>query len=195
MIELRASLAGVLTGLMAGALWSAAPVAHAQEREAVRCESRDGRLNRCDMPWRDARLVRQESDSPCERGRSWGVDRDGLWVDRGCRGLFAAAEHEREWREDRRDEGDDADRRDDDGRDRDGWRPGPDWDREIRFECDSNGRDNQFCQVDVGGHGGVHLVQQLSGERCEEGYSWGWNRAGVWVSHGCRGLFSIQRRW
>jgi hypothetical protein len=41
----------------------------------------------------------------------------------------------------------------------------------------------------------VRLVRQMSDARCSEGYSWGWNRAGVWVNHGCRGQFVVDRRW
>jgi hypothetical protein len=75
------------------------------------------------------------------------------------------------------------------------WRPGPDWDRAIRLRCDSNGRHYQLCQVDVGRRGDVRLEQQISDSSCREGYSWGWNRAGVWVSHGCRAQFVVHRRW
>ena len=34
-------------------------------------------------------IQQQISGSPCEQGRSWGVDNRGLWVDRGCRAIFA----------------------------------------------------------------------------------------------------------
>jgi Protein of unknown function (DUF3011) len=101
-------------------------------------------------------------------------------VDRGCRGLFAEA-----WRG----------RPGYGGPDGGGWRPGPDWDRQIRLQCDSNKKHYQLCQVDVGRQGQVRLVKQLSDTRCTEGYSWGWNRAGVWVDHGCRGQFVVDRRW
>ncbi|WP_445144512.1 DUF3011 domain-containing protein [Dyella sp. Tek66A03] len=195
MQRIRAGWMGVLVGVAAGALWSAAPAVHAQEREAVRCGSDDGRFSRCQVPWRDADLVRQESNSPCIRGQSWGVDRDGLWVDRGCRGQFVEMGRGGGWRGDGRHDDDRDDDRDADREDGGGWHPGPDWDREIRFQCESNDKQQQFCQVDVGRHGRVHLLQQLSGTPCEEGYSWGWNRAGVWVTRGCRGLFSVDRRW
>ena len=160
--------------------------AQAQASRTIRCESTHGTFNRCDMPWRDAELVKQESKGACIRGQSWGVDRQGLWVDRGCRGLFAETRHGRS----------------DHGRagyDRPGyaggWQPGPGWDRSIRLQCDSNHQSYQMCMVDVGRRGRVQLVQRMSDARCTEGYSWGWNRAGVWVDHGCRGQFLIDRRW
>lgn len=58
--------------------------------QVVRCDSRDGRTNYCRMDTRGGvRLIQQYSDSACIRGRSWGIDRDAVWVSRGCRGRFA----------------------------------------------------------------------------------------------------------
>ncbi len=170
------------------AIWSltATLPVQAQGNRPVRCESNNGEFNRCNMPWRDAELVKQESKGACIRGHSWGVDRHGLWVDRGCRGLFAAARHGYS------DHGRPGyDRPGYEG----GWRPGPDWDRSIRLQCDSNKKRYQMCRVDVGRRGRVQLVRRMSDARCTEGYSWGWNRAGVWVDHGCRGQFLVDRRW
>ncbi|WP_243041920.1 DUF3011 domain-containing protein [Dyella sedimenti] len=173
---------GMTAGLLAGFFWlAAAPAARAQGRDPVRCGSDDGHFTRCQVPWRDAELIRQESNSPCTRGQTWGVDRGGLWVDRGCRGQFVEIRR-----------GGYAPPPPPSGG---GWRPGPDWNREIRLQCESNDREYHFCQVDVGGHGGVRLLRQLSGSPCRQDASWGWNRAGVWVSKGCRGLFSVDRRW
>ena len=174
-----------LTVAGAWSLMLALPV-QAQGSRAIRCESTNGTFNRCNMPWQDAELVKQESKGACIRGQSWGVNRQGLWVDRGCRGLFAEARHGHS----------------DHGRpgyDRPGqaggWQPGPGWDRSIRLQCDSNSKRYQMCQVDVGRHGRARLVQRMSDARCTEGVSWGWNRAGVWVDHGCRGQFLVDRRW
>jgi hypothetical protein len=55
----------------------------------ITCSSNNGKRNYCDIGGsRDARLVRQISGSPCIQGNTWGVDRGGLWVDRGCRAEF-----------------------------------------------------------------------------------------------------------
>nr|WP_233175641.1 DUF3011 domain-containing protein [Dyella sp. ASV24] len=197
MFRKRTGLVGVAAGLLAGLMWVSAPAVHAQGRDSIRCGSNDGRFQRCPVPWRDAEIIRQESNSPCTRGQTWGVDRGGLWVDRGCRGQFVEMGRGGGYRPP--DGGyypppgypPPGYRPPDDG----GWRPGPDWDREIRFQCESNDNRYQFCQVDVGGRGDVRMVRQLSGTSCQEGYNWGWNRAGVWVSKGCRGVFSVNRRW
>jgi hypothetical protein len=57
---------------------------------SIVCESRDNRYRHCPANvYREAQLVRQLSDSDCTYNRSWGFDRNGVWVDRGCRGEFA----------------------------------------------------------------------------------------------------------
>jgi hypothetical protein len=54
------------------------------------CESQSGRRNHCPVDTRlGLDLVRQLSDSPCVRNRTWGEDAAGIWVDQGCRAQFA----------------------------------------------------------------------------------------------------------
>ena len=58
-------------------------------QNTVVCESRDNRYRHCSINvYREAELVRQLSDNHCVFNRSWGYDRNGVWVDRGCRGEF-----------------------------------------------------------------------------------------------------------
>jgi Protein of unknown function (DUF3011) len=53
------------------------------------CESENYRYNFCGTGRiRDAQLVEQRSQAPCVRGRSWGVEREGIWVDDGCEAEF-----------------------------------------------------------------------------------------------------------
>lgn len=195
---MRLFLAAALAwGLGAFALLSGSAPLRAQGwNDPVRCASNDGHYARCVMPWRDARLMTQESKAACVRGDTWGVERGVLWVDRGCRGLFVAGDRWGGRDDDRyRDQyGDRGYRHHDRDDDRGHWRPGPSWDRQIRLQCDSNKKRYQMCQVDVGPRGHARLVRQLSDARCTEDYSWGWNRAGVWVAHGCRGQFVVDRR-
>jgi hypothetical protein len=57
--------------------------------QIVTCSSNDGRRNWCDIGRsRDVRLTRQISGSACIQGQTWGTDRRGIWVDRGCRAEF-----------------------------------------------------------------------------------------------------------
>lgn len=141
--------------------------------QTVTCGSPQYRLMRCPVPgyWRDAQIVRQTSSSACVRGRTWGFDRSGLWVDKGCGGIFA------------------------DARGGGGWQPGAGWNHDFVMTCGSPQYNYYFCQVDVGARGRVMLRRQTSSSRCIEGRTWGWNRAGVWVDKGCGGEFMIVRRW
>jgi Protein of unknown function (DUF3011) len=55
----------------------------------VRCDSNNMYRNYCDVGRvRRAEIRRQFSRAPCQYGRTWGYDRRGLWVDRGCRAEF-----------------------------------------------------------------------------------------------------------
>lgn len=177
---MQKAFVGMALGALGLLLLPVTSVAREQDGRTIRCESINGKFNRCAVPWRDVELARQESKGACIRGQSWGVDRRGLWVDRGCRGLFVEARYYRP----------------DHGRPGyGGWQPGPDWNQQIRLQCDSHGNRYQLCQVDVGRHGQVRLVKRMSDARCIEGSSWGWNRAGVWVDRGCRAQFVVDRRW
>jgi hypothetical protein len=167
----------------------AAPAAHAQyggyggydgyDRD-VRCESRDGRTARCHTGGGRAYLVRQLSDSPCVRGRTWGSDRGGIWVSSGCRAVF---------------------RIDDgygygggyDGGYGGGYGYGNGYGNDI-VRCESRDNRSRTCSLNVGRRGDVRLVRQLSDTPCIEGQTWGQSRNGVWVTRGCRAEFVVARR-
>ena len=58
--------------------------------QVLRCESQDGRARHCNATVRHGvQLIRTLSDSACIHGRTWGWDRAGVWVDRGCRAEFS----------------------------------------------------------------------------------------------------------
>ena len=53
------------------------------------CESQEYRYNLCPTGRvRNVQIVRQLSQAPCIQGQSWGIERDGVWVDRGCEAEF-----------------------------------------------------------------------------------------------------------
>ncbi len=57
--------------------------------QVISCSSDDMHRHYCQANTRGGvRLVKQNSDSACEQGRTWGYDRRGIWVDRGCRADF-----------------------------------------------------------------------------------------------------------
>lgn len=54
-----------------------------------KCESSDTSQRHCTAKHRGAiRIVRQLSHAACIEGNSWGRDRDGVWVSKGCRAEF-----------------------------------------------------------------------------------------------------------
>ena len=170
---------GVIAGFALAIVAAGAQVARAQPYGAppgyghaptVVCESQDGRYAHCRVPWRDARIVQQLSQTACVRGRTWGVDRGGIWVNNGCRARFAAVGYG-------------------------GWRPPQGWDRRFEVSCGSPQYHYAFCQVDVGRHGRVYVRRGTSQTACIEGRNWGWNRAGIWVDRGCSAVFTVDRRW
>jgi hypothetical protein len=56
---------------------------------SITCSSDDMRRHYCDADTRGGvRLLRQRSDADCRQGSTWGYDRRGIWVDRGCRADF-----------------------------------------------------------------------------------------------------------
>jgi Protein of unknown function (DUF3011) len=97
----------------------------------VYCPSDDMGRNFCSVNTLDGVfIVRQRSEADCVFNHTWGYNRDGIWVDRGCRADFEIVDrrdpewHEwsRDWSDDERrgwdrDHGRDRDR--DDYRDRD----------------------------------------------------------------------------
>lgn len=130
------------------------------------------------------RLAKRLSDKPCIQGRSWGYDRNGIWVSDGCRAVFEVGRDNR--RDDRWDRSDRWDRRDD----RDRW-TGNDT---VKVESDDGRR--RYKRVDT--RGGVRLVRQLSDKPCVQGRSWGYDRDEIWVDRGCRAVFEVGRgsnRW
>lgn len=55
----------------------------------VYCASDNMRRNYCDVgPSRSIRMVRKRSDAACDLNRTYGFDRNRIWVDRGCRAEF-----------------------------------------------------------------------------------------------------------
>jgi hypothetical protein len=142
----------------------------------VSCSSDDGGRHYCPTNGGRVRLSRQRSESPCREGYSWGQDRRGIWVDHGCRAEFAV---ERGWG------GGGWDR----DRDRDRGNNGSDAD--LVVSCSSDDMHRHYCPADT--RGGVRLWKQRSDSSCRQGYSWGYDRRGIWVDHGCRADFQVVR--
>lgn len=155
---------------MVSILAIAAGSAFAVQDRQITIESEGKRVyKRVDLEGR-VRLVRQLSDKPCREGRSWGYDRNGIWVDDGCRAIFS------------------YNSRNDDKND---WtKPSLGWETK-RFKLESNGG-RETRRIDTSG--GVKLTKRLSDKPCTLGRNWGYDRNGVWVDDGCRAEFEVRTR-
>ncbi len=148
-----------------------------------RCESRDNRYQQCASESRSrARLVRQLSNAPCIEGRTWGSNRGGVWVDRGCRAEFSSGRGNG-W-------GNGWGNSDGNWGDRPGYGNDYGYGGGQTVRCESTGRRMHQCRADV--RRDVRLLRQLSDTRCVEGRNWGWDRRGIWVTDGCRAEFEIR---
>jgi hypothetical protein len=58
--------------------------------------------------------------------------------------------------------------------------------------CSSDDGGRHVCPVDA--RAGVQMTNQRSGAACQQGYSWGYDRQGIWVDHGCRADFTVNSR-
>lgn len=146
------------------------PSARAQEGRSVRCESRGGRYEYCRTHLTGrVRLARQLSDAPCRQYETWGADRDGggIWVDRGCRGIFSVEP----W-----------------------FFSGGGSSGEVMVKCESQSGRYRYCPTNTRGR--VRLIRQLSAAPCRQDETWGADRggAGIWVDRGCRGEFRVEQR-
>lgn len=149
----------------------AAPKASAQ---SITCSSDNGKRNYCAVNTSGGvTLVRQRSGSACTQGYSWGFDRRGIWVDHGCRADFAIRTGYRPGRPGGP-----------------GYGPGPGRPVGQSITCSSNNGRRNYCPI--GTRGRVSMVRQRSDARCTEGYSWGSDRRGIWVDHGCRADFVVR---
>jgi hypothetical protein len=138
----------------------------------ITCESPNFGRRECRIGhWPDAQLVRQISNTRCERGRNWDVRRGTLWVDQGCAGVFAA------------------------GGGYGGPGGGGGWgggQGGQQMECNSQRNGYRECPIN-GNWRGARLVRQTSNAACIEGRTWGFGRGMLWVDQGCAGVFESSR--
>lgn len=152
------------------------PARAQQQDQVITCASEDGHRHYCDADTRGGvSLGRQHSESPCVQGRSWGYDRRGIWVDRGCRADFVLEANHGGLLGGLR-----GDRDDDRGRDG----------NSRTITCSSDDGERHHCSADTSR--GVHLVNQRSGSACVEGKTWGYDQRSIWVDKGCRADFAVR---
>jgi Protein of unknown function (DUF3011) len=137
----------------------------------VVCESTDGRRQRCPADTLgQVTLGRQLTrDNRCIEGRTWGYDRDAIWVDGGCRAEFFIA--------------------DNGGMSRDRGRS----QAMQTVVCESRSSQRSYCRADT--RFGVQLMREMSRNNCVVNRTWGFDGKGVWVSNGCRAEFGLKTRY
>lgn len=178
----RTILAGATLLLAIGAAPQAVAQSGYNNDTVLRCESTDGRQRICQADARGGvRLVRQLSRTPCVEGQSWGSDRRGLWVDRGCRGEFMLQ---------RTGNGSYPGYPGGGNNTYPGY-PGNGNGNGNTFRCESTDGRSRQCAADGRR---VELVRQLSERPCIQGRTWGTDNQGVWVSGGCRAEFRTRGR-
>jgi hypothetical protein len=132
----------------------------------INCDSISYRYQYCPVSTQGRVVMIRENSTGnlCRQGRGWGYDDNGIWVDRGCRAQFSYG----------RDDG------------------GGHWGRRGEITCESQGYRYRYCNADTNGR--VSLVREIStGNLCNQGRGWGFDNGGIWVDHGCRGVFRYGR--
>ena len=141
---------------------STAYVAPVAADKLVVCESLNNGRHTCRADIRGGvTLTRTLSDNSCVRGKSWGINQRGIWVDKGCRAEFALGTAVSSYRTPSNTQ---------------------------TLTCESrNGRTR--CPVDTSL--GVRLAKRLSEHSCALGRDWGYDENGIWVTNGCRAEFTV----
>lgn len=140
--------------------------AEAQTR-TITCESQGDRRETCRVPdlnQQSVRLTRRMSDAACINGRTWGTDRNEIWVTAGCRAEFT------------------YDIRNSGG-------GGNNYGRQ-NLTCESQNDRRETCRIDGLNQQSVRLERTLSSAMCVNGRSWGTQNNAIWVTNGCRAEFS-----
>lgn len=153
--------------------------------DTVRCESNDGRVNRCALPYGNGRVVveRQHSRTACIEGRTWGQERNGIWVAEGCRADFRMSNAGGQYGNGGYYGGNN------------GYYGGNsgygNYGAGDVVRCESNDGRTRRCSTPPGAR--AQLVRQLSRSACVEGRTWGSDNGAVWVSQGCRADFQLMQ--
>ncbi len=170
------------------------PVEASSSRQ-ITCESKDDRYRFCNTNTRGGvRLVRQLSDTSCRKNSSWGYERDGIWVDNGCRAVFEVRNYNNNSNSNNNHSNNNtaaivggalvvgavvAALASSDNNS-----------NSNTVKCESNNNDYQYCRVRTDNR--VTLKRQLSSNGCWEGSTWGYDRDGIWVDQGCRAEFRVR---
>jgi hypothetical protein len=125
------------------------------------CESWQFQPRQCPADTSGGVRLLQVTGGVCNQGQTWGYDRRGVWVNNGCRAIFAV--------------------RGGGG----GYPPPPPANRLI--VCESWQFQPNRCAADVYR---TPRIEVIAGT-CIAGQTWGWDRRSIWVNGGCRARFLV----
>lgn len=143
--------------------------------QQVRCESWQYQPARCPMGGGGQAQLVQVIAGNCVEGQTWGSDRFGVWVNGGCRAVFASAGG-----------GYSGPGGGYPGGGYPGTGGGYPGGQPIEVTCQSWQYQPASCPV--GPARRADLVELLGGN-CIQGRTWGLDRGAIWVNSGCRARF------
>ena len=133
------------------------------------CESWNYQYRRCPAnTGNNVQLTRRIAGN-CNEGRTWGYDRNAIWVDGGCRAQFRFGS---------------GNNNNNNNNNSGNWGRG----YAGTQRCESWNYAFRRCSANTNGR--VDLLRTLAGT-CQRGRSWGFDNGGIWVNHGCRGEFGF----
>lgn len=137
----------------------------------LRCESRNNKLQRCNVRTHNRVDLIRVIGGRCSKGRDWGFTANQIWVSGGCRAEFGY------------------------GYANNGGYPTPlpqpidDYAGTLR--CESWSYKYQQCNVPTNNR--VDLTRKIAG-KCNAGRQWGYTGDYIWVDKGCRAEFAYGYR-
>lgn len=137
----------------------------------LRCESRNNKLQRCNVRTDNRVDLIRVIGGRCSKGRDWGFTANQIWVSGGCRAEFGY------------------------GYANNGGYPTPlpqpidDYAGTLR--CESWSYKYQQCNVPTNNR--VDLTRKIAG-KCNAGRQWGYTGDYIWVDKGCRAEFAYGYR-
>lgn len=157
--------------------------------QLISCSSRNHQRKMCPADTSGGvKLKRQKSRSSC--AGNWGFDRNGIWVNNGCRATFELNINGRN------------NYGNNNGNNRYGNNNGQGnqnnygnnqnngyGNQNNRITCSSNNLNRRSCAIPTGAK--VKFHKQLSRKSCSG--NWGYNHREVWVTSGCRAEFNLYR--
>lgn len=175
---MRRKITGLVTGIwllvsQSLALTPALAQRNGTNGSSLTCESWNYQFRRCPADTQNNVQLTRRIAGDCRQGRTWGYDRNSIWVDGGCRATFRFGGGNGSGG---------------------GWNGGSggSWGQGYagQIRCESWNYAYRFCRASTQNR--VDLIRTIAGT-CQRGRSWGYDNSGIWVNNGCRADFAFGR--